>query len=101
MPRTPGSLRQRGTRPGGDFLGTLGRFIVRNPWKVVGAWIIVAIAVIATAPALPATTNESSFLPGSYESIRAQALEAQAFPQASRWARYRRARVLARRDLNR
>lgn len=68
---------------GGGFFGALGRFIVRNPWKVIGAWIIVAIAVIATAPALPTTTNESSFLPSSYESIRAQSLEAQAFPQAS------------------
>ena len=36
-----------------------------------------------TAPALPTTTNESSFLPSSYESIRAQALETKAFPQAS------------------
>jgi len=80
-----GELPVTGDRvgPGGGFFGALGRFIVRNPWKVVGAWIIVAIAVIATAPALPTTTNESSFLPSSYESIRAQALETQAFPQAS------------------
>jgi putative drug exporter of the RND superfamily len=71
------------TGSGGGFFGALGRFIVRNPWKVIGAWILVAIAVIATAPALPTTTNESSFLPSSYESIRAQALQTQAFPQAS------------------
>ena len=68
---------------GGGFFGALGRFIVHNPWKVIAAWIIVAIAVVATAPALPTTTNESSFLPGKYESIRAQALETQAFPQTS------------------
>ena len=72
-----------GPGPGRGFFGGLGRFIVRNPWKVIAAWIIVAIAVIATAPALPTTTNESSFLPGSYESIHAQALENQAFPQTS------------------
>ena len=24
---------------GGGFFGALGRFIVRNPWKVIGAWI--------------------------------------------------------------
>ena len=47
-------------------------------------WIIVAIAVIATAPALPTTTNEASFLPSSYESIKAQNLQDQAFPQAGR-----------------
>ena len=71
--------------PGGEhrggFFAALGRFIVHNPWKVIGAWIIVAVAVIATAPGLPTTTNESSFLPSSYESIRAQALQDQAFPQ--------------------
>jgi putative drug exporter of the RND superfamily len=54
--------------------------VVGNPWKVIGAWIIIAIAVIATAPTLPTTTNESSFLPSSYESIRAQTLQSQAFP---------------------
>jgi putative drug exporter of the RND superfamily len=69
--------------PGGGFFGALGRFIVGNPWKVIGAWIIIAFAVIATSPALPTTTNESSFLPSSYESIRAQTLQTQAFPQAS------------------
>jgi RND superfamily putative drug exporter len=65
----------------GGFFAALARFVVRNPWKVVAAWIVVAIAVIATAPALPTTTNESSFLPGSYESIRASVLQTQAFPQ--------------------
>ena len=65
----------------GGFFAALARFVVRNPWKVVAAWIVVAIAVIATAPALPTTTNESSFLPSSYESIRAATLQSQAFPQ--------------------
>jgi RND superfamily putative drug exporter len=49
---------------------------------VIGAWIIAAVAVIATAPALPTTSNEASFLPSSYESIKAQNLQDQAFPQA-------------------
>lgn len=65
----------------GGFFAALGRLVVGNPWKVIGAWIVIAVAVIATAPALPTTTNESSFLPSSYESIRAQTLQAQAFPQ--------------------
>ena len=67
---------------GRGFCAALGRFVANNPWKVIAAWIVVAVAVIATAPALPTTTNEASFLPGSYESIRAQNLEQQAFPQA-------------------
>ena len=45
--------------------------MVRHPWRVIALWIVAAIAIIATAPALPTTTNESSFLPSSYESIRA------------------------------
>jgi RND superfamily putative drug exporter len=71
------------TGPSGGPFGALGRFIVGNPWKVIAAWIIIAFVVVVTSPALPTTTNESSFLPSSYESIRAQALETKAFPQAS------------------
>ena len=70
-----------GGQQGGGAFAALGRFIVRNPWKVIAAWIVLGFIVIATAPALPTTTNESSFLPGSYESIRAQTLQTQAFPQ--------------------
>lgn len=80
-----GDLPLAGDRsgPSGGPFGALGRFIVGNPWKVIAAWIIIAFVVVVTSPALPTTTNESSFLPSSYESIRAQALETKAFPQAS------------------
>jgi RND superfamily putative drug exporter len=64
----------------GPFAG-LGRAVVRHPWRVIALWIIVAVAVIATSPGLPTTTNESSFLPKSYESIRAADLQDRAFPQ--------------------
>jgi RND superfamily putative drug exporter len=67
---------------GGGFFAALGRFVVHNPWKVIAAWILVTVAVVATAPALPTTSSESSFLPSSYESIRANSLQDQAFPQA-------------------
>ena len=56
--------------------------VVRHPWRVIALWVIAAVAIIATAPALPTTTNESSFLPSSYESIRAASLQDKAFPQA-------------------
>ena len=61
--------------------GGLGLAVVRHPWRVIALWVIAAIAVIATAPGLPTTSNESSFLPKSYESIRAADLQDQAFPQ--------------------
>ena len=55
--------------------------MVRHPWRVIALWIIAAVAVIATSPGLPTTSNESSFLPKSYESIRAADLQDKAFPQ--------------------
>jgi putative drug exporter of the RND superfamily len=75
-------LATAGDAKAGGFFAALGRFVAGNPWKVIGAWIVVTFIVIATSPGLPTTTNESSFLPSSYESIRAQTLQDQAFPQA-------------------
>ena len=69
-------------RPGGGLFAGLGRAVVRHPWRVIALWVIAAVAVIATSPGLPTTASESSFLPGSYESIRAANLQDQAFPQA-------------------
>src|SRR5215475_10145592 len=60
----------------------LGRAVVRHPWRVIALWVIAAAAVILTSPGLPSTTNESSFLPKDYESIRAMDLQDKAFPQA-------------------
>jgi putative drug exporter of the RND superfamily len=60
----------------------LGRAVVRHPWRVIALWVVAAVAVIATSPGLPTTTNESSFLPKDYESIRAMDLQDKAFPQS-------------------
>ena len=79
--RTTGVDAGPDSRAGG-FFGALGRMVVRHPWRVIALWVIAAVAIIATAPALPTTTNESSFLPSSYESIRAASLQDKAFPQA-------------------
>ncbi|MGN6783096.1 MAG: MMPL family transporter [Marmoricola sp.] len=65
------------------MFGALGRVAARLPWIVVGAWIVVAIVVISTAPRLTATTDESSFLPSHYESIKAAQIQAKEFPRAS------------------
>ena len=74
-------VEARPTGPGGGPFAGLGRAVVRHPWRVIALWVIAAVAVIATAPKLPTTSSESSFLPGSYESIRAAHLQDQAFPQ--------------------
>jgi RND superfamily putative drug exporter len=46
------------------------------------AWLIAAVAIVATAPSLPSNSDESSFLPKSYESIQAADLQQKAFPSA-------------------
>ena len=67
------------------MFGALGRFVVRNPVKVILAWVVVSVAVVAFSPRLTDIINadQTSFLPDSYESVQAQELAEQAFPQAS------------------
>ena len=79
---------KRGREPRADgeergLFARLGRLVAHHPWRVVAVWVIAAIAVIAFAPQLSSTTNESSFLPSHYESIQAQNLQESAFPQAA------------------
>ena len=79
---------KRGLEPRADgeergLFARLGRLVAHHPWRVVAVWVIAAIAVIAFAPQLSSTTNESSFLPSHYESIQAQNLQESAFPQAA------------------
>ena len=60
----------------------IGRTVVRHPIWTIVAWVIAAVAIIATAPSLPSNSDESSFLPSSYESIKAMNVQEKAFPQA-------------------
>ncbi|MFD4996749.1 MMPL family transporter [Streptomyces buecherae] len=59
----------------------LGRFVVRHPWWVIATWVIAAAAVLSFAPKLTATSDEASFLPSEYESIKAMDLQEAQFPQ--------------------
>ncbi|MGK8553719.1 hypothetical protein [Nocardia gipuzkoensis] len=62
----------------------LGAVVVHNPWKVIGLWVLLAIAVVASAPELESTTDQSAFLPSHYESIQALEMQQEAFPQSRR-----------------
>ncbi|MFT2014977.1 MMPL family transporter [Streptomyces sp. 796.1] len=59
----------------------LGRLVVRRPWWVIVTWIIAGTAVISLAPKLTSTSDEASFLPSRYESIKAMDLQEEQFPQ--------------------
>ena len=65
------------------MFAAVGRFVVRHPVWVIVAWVVAAVGVIGFAPTLTATTDEASFLPANYESIKAAALQQQSFPQAA------------------
>ncbi|MFD7432397.1 MMPL family transporter [Streptomyces sp. NPDC059818] len=60
----------------------IGTVVVRHPVWTIVAWLIAAVAIVATAPGLPSNSDESSFLPKSYESIRAANIQDKAFPSS-------------------
>jgi len=59
----------------------LGRISTRHPWLVILGWVVASVLVIAFAPKLSATSDQSEFLPKHYESIKAATLQQSAFPQ--------------------
>ncbi|MFI7671961.1 MMPL family transporter [Nocardia sp. NPDC049526] len=61
----------------------LGAVVVHNPWKVIGLWMLLTIAVVVSAPELKSTTDQSAFLPSHYESIQALEVQQESFPQSS------------------
>ena len=64
----------------------LGKIAARRPWFVIAAWIIAAVGIVATAPALQSTQDQSEFLPRHYESVKALTLQQEAFPERGRSA---------------
>jgi RND superfamily putative drug exporter len=60
----------------------LGRYVVAHPWRVIAAWVIAAAIIVPFAPSLSSvsSSDQASFLPSSYESVRAEKLVQKAFP---------------------
>ncbi|WP_042366987.1 MMPL family transporter [Streptacidiphilus neutrinimicus] len=58
----------------------IGRVVVRHPFWTLITWIVAAVAIAMSAPTLTSNSDESSFLPKSYESIQAMELQQSAFP---------------------
>lgn len=65
------------------MFAALGRVASRRPWFVIGAWVVLAVLVVAFAPALQTTQEESEFLPDHYESIKAINIQSEEFPGAT------------------
>jgi RND superfamily putative drug exporter len=63
----------------------LANIVIKNPWKVILAWVILAIVVIAFSPSLSKYTTSSAGagLPGSFESVQAQNIASKYFPKTS------------------
>jgi putative drug exporter of the RND superfamily len=66
-----------------DVFAALGRLASRRPWIVVASWVVFAAVVVAFAPSLQTTTDQSEFLPEDYESIQAANRQAEAFPDVN------------------
>lgn len=64
------------------MFAALGRFVTRFRWYVIGAWLLLAVVVATTAPALESTQDNSEFLPDHYESIQALQLQEDKFSDA-------------------
>ena len=63
------------------MVAALGKLVVRARWWVIAAWIVAAVVIAMTAPALQSTQDQSEFLPGHYESVKALTVQQQAFPE--------------------
>jgi len=63
----------------------LGRYVVAHPWRIIATWVIAVAVIVPFAPSLASvsSSDQASFLPSSYESVRAQKLVNKAFPQSS------------------
>jgi RND superfamily putative drug exporter len=67
------------------MLNQLGKFITRHRWWVIGTWIVAAVLIVTLSPKLSSVTssNQTSFLPGKYESVQATNIGTKAFPQSN------------------
>jgi RND superfamily putative drug exporter len=63
----------------------LAQCVVTHPWRIIAAWLVAVVVIVAVSPSLSAVVNgdQTSFLPPSYESVRADALARHIFPDAT------------------
>jgi RND superfamily putative drug exporter len=67
------------------MMDSLGKFIVKRRWWVIGVWVIAAVLIVSLAPAISTieSNNQSSFLPSNYESVKASNIANKVSPEAN------------------
>src|SRR5438552_473601 len=62
----------------------LGRFIVKWRWWVLLTWVVAAVLIVSLSPKLSSveSNDQSSFLPKTYESIKAFDVAGKVSPEA-------------------
>ncbi len=67
------------------MFGALGRSVTAHPWSVIAGWVVAAVLVIVFSPDLTTFTsnNNASFLPSTYQSVKAQDTAQNHFPASA------------------
>src|ERR1051325_5729305 len=63
------------------MFGAIGRFVVHRRWWVIAAWVVAAVLLVSFAPQFKASNQQTDFLPGKYDSVKAVHLTDKAFPE--------------------
>ena len=63
----------------------LAKMVTAHPWRVLAVWVAAAAVIVPLAPSLASvsSSDQTSFLPSSYESAKAQKLADKLFPNTS------------------
>jgi putative drug exporter of the RND superfamily len=60
----------------------IARSVIAHPWRTIAVWVVCAGLIIALSPKLSSytTNNQQAFLPGSFQSVKAQRVGEKYFP---------------------
>ncbi len=63
----------------------IARKVIAHPWQTIALWVVAVVLAVVFSPSLATYTtgNQQHFLPGSFESVKAQAVGTKYFPAQS------------------
>ncbi|MDQ1361387.1 MAG: putative drug exporter of the superfamily [Acidimicrobiaceae bacterium] len=67
------------------MFAALARMVTGHPWRVIAVWVVASVAIVVFSPSISSVTNanQASFLPGHYQSVKAQEALTMDFPKQS------------------